>query len=148
MATARAARDLAALDLAYTKIRAPQDGVVSKKTVAVGQTLSAGAPIVQLVPERGAWITANFKETQVERMHPGQPVEVTSTLPGRTLQGELESLSAATGAKFALLPPDNATGNFTKVVQRVPVRVRLIDVPPNVVLRPGMSVDVAVDTRR
>lgn len=148
VATAQAARDLAALDLSYTKIRAPQDGIVSRKNVAVGQTLAAGSPIVQLVPARGAWITANFKETQLAHMHPGQPVEVhVDSYPGVTLKGELESLSAATGAKFALLPPDNASGNYTKVVQRVPARVRLVEVPPAVVLRPGMSAEIAVDTR-
>lgn len=149
VATAKAARDLAALDLSYTKILAPQDGIASKKNVTVGQTLSAGSPIVQIVPSRGAWITANFKETQLERMRPGQPVEVhVDSFPDVTLRGELESLSAATGAKFALLPPDNASGNFTKIVQRVPARVRLLDVPSTVVLRPGMSAEIAVDTRK
>lgn len=146
--TAKAARDLAQLDLTYTKILAPRDGIVSKKNVSVGQTLSAGSPIVQLVPSRGVWITANLKETQLEKMRVGQPVSVhIDTFPSIKFRGELESLSAATGAKFALLPPDNASGNFTKVVQRVPVRVKLLDVPADIVLRPGMSAEVSIDTR-
>ncbi|AKT38558.1 HlyD family secretion protein [Chondromyces crocatus] len=148
VATAQAARDLAALDLSYTTIRAPQDGVVSKKNIVVGQTLSAGAPVGQLVPTRQVWVTANFKETQLAHMHTGQPVMVrVDAYPGAPLKGELESFSAATGAKFALLPPDNASGNFTKVVQRLPVRVRLTEVPPGVALRPGMSAEIEVDTR-
>lgn len=145
----RAARDLAALDVTYTKIIAPSDGVVSKKNVSVGQTVGAGTPIVQLVPAQAAWITANFKETQIGKMHAGQPAEIAvDAFPGVTLHGEVESFSAATGAKFALLPPDNASGNFTKVVQRVPVRVKIVDLPPSTALRPGMNADVTVDTRK
>jgi membrane fusion protein (multidrug efflux system) len=146
---ARAARDLAALDLSYTRILAPEDGVVSKKTIVVGQNVASGQPIVQLVPVHNNWITANFKETQVTRMHKGQAVEIElDTYPGVHLQGVVGSTSAATGSRFTLLPPDNATGNFTKVVQRVPVRIALHDLPSGLVLRPGMSADVAVDTRR
>lgn len=132
---AKAARDLAALELSYTKITAPQDGLVSKKTVAVGQMLAPGQGVVQLVPTHEFWVTGNFKETQLAKMRAGQPAKV-------------ESFSAATGARFSLLPPDNASGNYTKVVQRVPVRVRLKDVPASVALRPGMSVELAVDTRK
>ncbi|MBX3261306.1 MAG: HlyD family secretion protein [Labilithrix sp.] len=150
VAELEAARDLAALELSYTKIVAPQAGVVSKKNVAVGQTLSAGAPIAQLVPSaKGVWVTANFKETQLGKMRPGQPAEIhVDALPGRALHGSVESISAATGSRFALLPPDNATGNFTKVVQRVPVRVKLDGHAEGVELRPGMSVELTVDTRK
>jgi membrane fusion protein, multidrug efflux system len=146
--TAKAARDLAALDLAYTKIIAPGDGVVSKKSINVGQMLSPGQSIVQLVTDK-LWVTGNFKETQVAKMRVGQPAKIeVDAFGGTELDGEVESFSAATGAKFTLLPPDNATGNFTKVVQRLPVRVHLREVPAGVTLRPGMSVDLVVDTRK
>jgi membrane fusion protein (multidrug efflux system) len=150
VAELEAARELAALDLSYTKIVAPQAGLVSKKNVSVGQTLAGGAPIAQLVPSaKGMWVTANFKETQIGRMRTGQPVEIhVDAAPGQTLRGSVESFSAATGSRFALLPPDNATGNFTKVVQRVPVRIHLAGVPDSVVLKPGMSVELSVDTRK
>lgn len=148
VAELEAARDLAALELSFTKIVAPEDGVVSKKSAAVGQTLAMGAPIAQLVPARAVWVTANFKETQIGRMQGGQHAEIeVDALPDARLRGTVESLSAATGARFALLPPDNATGNFTKVVQRVPVRIRLDDAD-HAALRPGMSVEVTVDTRK
>ncbi|WP_437275008.1 HlyD family secretion protein [Sorangium sp. So ce375] len=147
--TAQAARDLAALELSYTRIVAPQDGAVSKKTLSVGQMVSAGQAVGVLVPARQVWVTGNFKETQLARMRVGQPAHVSiDAYPGVTVDGEVESFSAATGARFSLLPPDNATGNFTKVVQRVPVRIQLHDAPPDVVLRPGMSVELAVDTSR
>jgi membrane fusion protein (multidrug efflux system) len=146
--TAKAARDLAALDLSYTKIYAPSDGVVSKKSINVGQMLSPGQSVVQLVTDK-LWVTGNFKETQVANMRVGQSASVeVDAFGGKSIEGEVESFSGATGAKFTLLPPDNATGNFTKVVQRLPVRVRLRDVPAGLVLRPGMSVDLTVDTRK
>jgi membrane fusion protein (multidrug efflux system) len=146
--TAKAARDLAALDLSYTKIYAPNDGTVSKKTVNVGQMLSPGQSVVQLVTDK-LWVTGNFKETQVANMRVGQPASVEiDAFSGKSFEGEVESFSGATGAKFTLLPPDNATGNFTKVVQRLPVRVRLHELPPGIALRPGMSVDLTVDTRK
>jgi membrane fusion protein (multidrug efflux system) len=148
VATAQATRDLAALDLAYTKIVAPSDGLVSKKSVTVGQMIVPGQGVVQLVPVQHEWVTGNFKETQLAGMRVGQPAEIeVDTYSGVTVHGEIESFSAATGARFSLLPPDNATGNFTKVVQRVPVRIRLHDVPDSVVLRPGMSVTLTVNTR-
>ncbi|HVK69592.1 MAG TPA: HlyD family secretion protein [Polyangium sp.] len=147
VAIAKAARDLAKLELSYTRIVAPADGVASKKTIAVGQQVASGQAIVQLVTPL-LWVTANFKETQVAKMHAGQPAHlVIDALPGITLHGELESLSGATGSRFTLLPPDNASGNYTKVVQRVPVRVKLRDVPQGLVLRPGMSVELSIDTR-
>lgn len=142
-----AARDLAALELRYTTITAPHDGVVSKKTIAEGQTVMPGQTVVQLVPPK-VWVTANFKETQIGAMHPGQPVKISvDAYPSLELNGQVDSISGATGARFSLLPPDNASGNFTKVVQRVPVRVELQDPPQGVVLRPGMSVELTVDTR-
>jgi membrane fusion protein (multidrug efflux system) len=147
VAVAQAARDLAALDVSYTRIVAPQAGYVSKKTVAVGQMVSMGQGIVQLVPDQSPWITGNFKETQIQRMKVGQPAEITvDAFSGVTLHGEVESFSAATGARFTLLPPDNASGNYTKVVQRVPVRIHIKDLPQGMALRPGMSVDLTVDT--
>jgi membrane fusion protein (multidrug efflux system) len=146
IATAEAAKALAELDLSYTKIYAPADGVVSKKMLSIGQNIAAGQSIVQLVPNN-LWITANFKETQLDRMRVGQPVEIkVDAYPGRTLHGRIESFSGATGARFALLPPDNATGNFTKVVQRVSVRVHVDHTPDGVDLRPGLSAVVDVDT--
>jgi membrane fusion protein (multidrug efflux system) len=147
VATAKALRDLAALELSYTKILAPHDGVVSKKSIAEGQSVSAGQGIVQLVTP-GVWVTANFKETQLEHMHVGQVATFSvDAFPSIKVKGEVESLSGATGSRFTLLPPDNATGNFTKVVQRLPVRVKVTSVPDGVVLRPGMSVELTVDTR-
>ena len=147
VATAQAARDLAALDLSYTRIVAPHDGVVSKKTIAEGQQVAAGQSIVQLVTP-GVWVTANFKETQMEKLRVGEPVTFSvDAFGGAKIHGTVESVSGATGSRFSLLPPDNASGNFTKVVQRVPVRIHVADVPSSVVLRPGMSVDVHVDTK-
>jgi membrane fusion protein (multidrug efflux system) len=145
--TARAAQTLAALELSYTKIVAPHDGVASKKSINEGQTVNPGQPIVQLVTP-AVWVTANFKETQVGHMRVGQPAHFTvDAYPGVELAGQLESVSGATGARFSLLPPDNATGNYTKVVQRMPVRVSVKDVPAGVMLRPGMSVELTVNTR-
>ena len=150
LAELEAVRDLAALELSYTKIVAPQAGVASKKNVAVGQMVSAGVPIAQLVStSKGFWVTANFKETQISKMRAGQPVEIhVDSLPGTELRGAVESFSGATGSRFALLPPDNASGNFTKVVQRVPVRIRFEGLPEAVALRPGLSVELTVDTRK
>lgn len=145
---ARAQRDLAALDVSYTKIVAPHDGTVSKKSINDGQTVAMGQPIVQLVTP-GLWVTGNFKETQMGRIHKGQPASVVvDAYPGVELSGEVESVSGATGARFTLLAPDNATGNFTKIVQRVPVRIHLHETPAGVSLRPGMSVELSVNTRQ
>ncbi|MFT3697433.1 MAG: HlyD family secretion protein [Kofleriaceae bacterium] len=147
MKVAQAQRDLAALNLGYTKILAPQDGVMSKKAINVGQQLAAGQAVGQLVTD-ARWVTANYKETQVTKMHAGQPVKIeVDAFSGEDIRGEVESISSGTGSRFALLPPDNASGNFTKVVQRVPVRIKLIDVPKDVVLRTGMNVEATVDVR-
>src|SRR3989442_4937358 len=146
---ARAARDQAALNLSYTRISAPAGGGVSKKTVEVGQLVQPGQPLMSLVPLGDVWVTANLKETQTADVSPGDPADFTvDAYPGRHFSGHVESLSPATGAKFSLLPPDNATGNFTKVVQRIPVRIRL-DGKNDAAhpLRPGMSVNVTITTK-
>lgn len=147
--TARAARDLAELELSWTTIRAPADGVVSKKSIVAGQMIPAGSTVGMLVPDAPPWVVANFKETQLTVMRVGQPVTFTvDTYPGRTFQGEIESVSAATGSRFSLLPPDNASGNYTKVVQRVPVRIKTLNLPKDLPFRPGMSVEATVDVRK
>lgn len=149
VASARAARDQAALQLSYTHILAPNDGLVSKKTVEVGELVQPGQPLMSVVPLQAVWITANLKETQIEDVTPGDRVDFTvDAYPGVHFRGIVESLSPATGARFSLLPPDNATGNFTKVVQRIPVRIRP-DGPVDTAhpLRPGMSVDVTITTK-
>jgi membrane fusion protein (multidrug efflux system) len=151
VATAEAMRDLARLELSYTKILAPHAGILSKRSVSQGQLVSAGQSVVMLVPDahqQGAvWVTGNFKETQLAHMRIGQPATMTIDAYGRELHGKVESFSGATGARFALLPPDNASGNFTKVVQRVPVRVKLDSVPADLQLMPGLSVELSVNTR-
>jgi membrane fusion protein (multidrug efflux system) len=145
---ARAARDQAALNLSYTRLTAPASGVVSKKTVELGQLVQAGQPLMSVVPLEDVWITANLKETQIADVKPGEPVDFTvDAYPGLHFRGHVESLSPATGARFSLLPPDNATGNFTKVVQRVPVRIRPDKADPARPLRPGMSVVVTIQTK-
>jgi len=148
VAAARAARDQAALQLSYTRITAPSNGVVSKKSVELGQLVQAGQPLMTVVPLDDIWITANLKETEVADVAPGDSVDFTvDAYKGRHFRGHVESISPATGAKFSLLPPDNATGNFTKVVQRLPVRVRPDIVPdPAHPLRPGMSVVATIKT--
>jgi len=147
---ARAAVANAQLQLDYTRITAPALGEVSRKQVEVGQLVAPGQPLLSIVADTGVWVTANFKETQLAKIHPGQPVEFSVDAYGGCVgEGKVESVSGATGAKFALLPPDNATGNFTKVVQRVPVRIAVTrPCGGNRPLRPGLSVDVHVDTSR
>src|SRR5881396_2763818 len=149
VAAARAARDQAALNLSYTRIIAPAEGVVSKKSVELGQLVQPGQPLMSLVPLGDVWVTANLKETQTADVTPGDPVDFTvDAYGGRHFSGHVESLSPATGARFSLLPPDNATGNFTKVVQRIPVRIRLDGKnDPTRPLRPGMSVAVTITTK-
>ena len=147
--SARAARDAAALQLGYAVVVAPMDGVVARKSVEVGQMVQPGQPLMTVVPLNDVWVTANLKETQTRDLRPGDPVEVeVDAYPGRTFHGKLQSISPATGARFSLLPPDNATGNYTKVVQRIPVRVRFdgrqdAEHP----LRPGMSATVRIKAR-
>jgi len=122
---AKAVLDRARLDLERTRITAPVAGVVSKKSVEVGETVRADQPLMALVPLHDVWVTANFKETQLRHMRPGQRAEVKVDAYGRTYQGTVESIAPATGAKFSLLPAENASGNFVKVVQRVPVKIVL-----------------------
>jgi membrane fusion protein, multidrug efflux system len=130
-------------DLSFTVIRAPIDGVIGNRAVQTGQRLAS------LVPLAEVYVTANFKETQVARLRPGQPVSIAvDALPEHTIQGTVESFSPASGAVFSLLPPDNATGNFTKIVQRLPVRIHVpLDIAREGLLRPGMSVVVSVNTK-
>jgi membrane fusion protein, multidrug efflux system len=145
---ARAAVENAQLQLDYTRVTAPASGEVSRKQVEVGQLVSPGQPLLSIVADTGVWVTANFKETQLAKIQVGQPVEFDVDAYGGCVgTGKVASVSGATGAKFALLPPDNATGNFTKVVQRVPVRIAVTKpCSGNHPLRPGLSVNVHVDT--
>ncbi len=141
--SAEAALALANLNLAWTRLLSPGDGVVSRLTAYPGTTLAAGQTVASFVPDK-KYVVANFKETQVAKMHPGQPADVSVDGTGKTLAGKVESLAGGTGARFSLLPPDNATGNFVKITQRIPVRITLDSVPAGVVLRAGQSAEVTV----
>ncbi|HEX7816819.1 HlyD family secretion protein [Dyella sp.] len=146
---AQAEARLAELNVGYTELRAPVDGSIGNRRVRLGAFVEAGTPLMAVVPARGLWIDANFKEDQLAHMQPGQPVEIRAdVLPGRVFHGRLGSLAPATGAQFSVLPPENATGNFTKIVQRVPVRV-LLDANDAALgaLRPGLSVTADVNTQ-
>ena len=146
---ALAERDLALLNLAYTEVRSPIDGVVGNRSARAGAYATVGAQLLAIVPARGLWVDANFKESQLARIRAGQPVEVVAdVLPGVSFRGRVASLAPATGAQFSVIPPENATGNFTKIVQRVPVRIELEDDGAELSkLRPGLSVAVRVDGR-
>ncbi|WP_426114450.1 HlyD family secretion protein [Pseudomonas sp. DSP3-2-2] len=147
-AQAVAEREMAQLNVGYTELRAPVDGVVGNRRARVGAYAAAGTQLLAVVPSSGLWVDANFKEDQLAHMLPGQPVTIhADVLPGREFHGHLDSLAPATGAQFSVLPPENATGNFTKIVQRVPVRV-LLDQNDSTLgsLRPGLSVTAQVDT--
>lgn len=143
---AEAAVAQARLQLQYTTIESPAAGVVARKNVEPGQLVNPGQALMSVVPVQDVWVTANLKETQMAGVRPGDPAEITvDSYPGLTFRGRVESISPATGAQFSLLPPENATGNFTKVVQRIPVRIRLNPTGnPDVVLRPGMSAEVSI----
>ena len=144
----KAMLDQAELNLQYTTIVAPIDGVVGKKSLAVGQNISPGQLLMQVVPLEGLWVTANFKETQLKKMHVGQPVKISVDAYDREYMGKVERIAGASGARFSLLPPENATGNYVKVVQRIPVRIAL-DPGQNSghMLRQGMSVTPTVELR-
>jgi len=148
LAKAEAQLETAKLNLSYTHLVAPVSGIVGHKSVESGQRIQPGQELLTIVEVDDAWITANFKETQLRLMRPGQPAEIHVDSYGVDLSGHVESIAAATGSRFSLLPPENASGNFVKVVQRLPVRIRLDRrQDPQRPLRPGMSVDVAVKVR-
>lgn len=146
--SAKAAQNQARLNLSYTALAAPIDGVIGNRTLRVGQYLQAGTQLMAVVPTKAAYIVANYKETQLTDVYPGQKVTVeVDTFPGQVFEGHVDSIAPASGQEFALLPPDNATGNFTKVVQRIPVKIVLDrGTPRSVTLRPGMSVYPTIDT--
>jgi membrane fusion protein (multidrug efflux system) len=146
---AQAAAEQARLNLGDTVVTSAIAGRVGDRAVRVGQFVNPGTRLMTVVPLGDIYLTANFKETQIGRMRPGQPVKVRlDALPGRDIEGVVESFAPGTGARFALLPPENATGNFTKIVQRVPVRIRLTpDAADRARLLPGLSATVKVDTR-
>lgn len=145
---ALAARDKAAYDLAQTTVKAPADGVVSQaSSFKVGQYVGSGTPLFSLVETGDTWVDANFKETQLTHMKPGQKAEiVVDTYPGKTFEATVKAIGAGTGAEFSLLPAQNATGNWVKVTQRIPVRLELTDADAKMALRTGMSATVTVDT--
>jgi membrane fusion protein (multidrug efflux system) len=147
VAQAEAALEQADLNLSYMKVRAPTRGVVSRRSVEPGQLVDPARPLLALTELDDSWVVANFKEDQIGNMRVGQPAKVTlDAFSGRKLNGHLDSFSGGTGSRFSLLPPDNASGNFTKVVQRVPVLIRIDDKPDDIVLRPGLSAYVVVHT--
>lgn len=148
VAQARANLEAAELELSYTTITAPLDGVVTKKAVEVGQIVQPGQGLFVLIPLRDVWVTANFKETQLALVRPGQKAEVKVDMYGKTFTGHVDSVAGATGARLSLLPPENATGNYVKVVQRIPVKIVLDPIPPEkAILRPGMNVDATIITK-
>jgi membrane fusion protein (multidrug efflux system) len=146
-ARASALQAQAELNLGYTTIIAPIDGVVGNRTLRVGQFVQAGTQLMSVVPASGAYVIANYKETQLTHVREGQPVDVSVDMfPGQVVHGHVDSLAPASGQEFALLPPDNATGNFTKIVQRIPVKIVLEGGAP-IELRPGMSVVPHISTK-
>jgi membrane fusion protein (multidrug efflux system) len=144
---ARASLEQAKLNLSYTRIVAPVNGIVTRKSVELGQNVASGQNMMTLVSLDDVWITANFKETQLNRMRPGQPVEITvDAYGGRKYDGKVTQIGGATGSMLSLFPPENATGNYVKVVQRIPVRIDLTrrDEDSDHLLRPGLSVEPKV----
>jgi membrane fusion protein (multidrug efflux system) len=144
---AQAALDLAKLNLSYTHVVAPEAGIITRKSVEIDQNVSSGQSLMTLVSLEGIWVTANFKETQLRRMHAGQKVEVHVDSTGKDYTAQLTQIGGATGSVLSLFPPENATGNYVKVVQRVPVRIDFSDLKdedPNQQLRPGLSVEPKV----
>jgi membrane fusion protein (multidrug efflux system) len=146
VAAAKANLEAAELQLSYATIVAPVDGVVTRKSVEVGQIVAPGQGLMTVVPLQDVWVSANFKETQLADVHPGQRAEIHVDMYGRSVGGRVDSIAGATGSRMSLLPPENATGNFVKVVQRIPVKI-LVDRNDALILRPGMNVDVTIFTR-
>ncbi len=148
LAQAQAELEVARLNLSYTELRAPVDGVIGNRRARTGAYATSASQLLVVVPSHGLWIDANFKEDQLARLRVGQAVDVQAdVLPGRRFKGHVASLAPATGAQFSVLPPENATGNFTKIVQRVPVRIRLDGQDGDLdLLRPGLSVKATIDT--
>jgi membrane fusion protein (multidrug efflux system) len=144
---ARANLAAAELLLSYTTIQAPVDGVVTKKAVQLGQIVQPGQALMILVPLRDVWVTANFKETQLKNVHVGQKAEMKVDMYGKTFPGRVDSIAGATGTRISLLPPENATGNYVKVVQRIPVKITPDSLRAEYVLRPGMNVEATIFTK-
>jgi membrane fusion protein (multidrug efflux system) len=149
LAQQQAIEHQAELNLSYTTIWAPVDGTVGVRTLRVGEYVQAGTQLMAIAPLQAVYITANYKETQLTNVRPGQPAIINvDTFPGTTVRGHVDSVAPASGQEFALLPPDNATGNFTKIVQRIPVKIVIDNGEPLAgMLRPGMSVEPTIDTR-
>jgi membrane fusion protein, multidrug efflux system len=149
LAQQRANEHQAELNLSYTMITAPFDGTVGVRTLQVGQYVQPGTQLMAVVPLHAVYITANYMETQLTHVRAGQPVTIAvDTFPDTVVHGRVESMAPASGQQFALLPPDNATGNFTKIVQRIPVKIALDEDDPLAGrLRPGMSVEPTIDTK-
>jgi membrane fusion protein, multidrug efflux system len=122
------------------------DGIVTRKSVEVGQIVAPGQGLMAIIPLQDVWVTANFKETQLANVRPGQRAEIKVDMYGKSVTGRVDSIASATGSKLSMLPPENATGNFVKVVQRIPVKV-LVDPQDGLILRPGMNVDVTIFTK-
>jgi membrane fusion protein (multidrug efflux system) len=146
VAAARANLEAAELQLSYTTITAPVDGVVTRKSVETGQMVAPGQSLMAIIPLNDVWVTANFKETQLAGVHAGQRAEIDVDMYGKSVSGHVDSIAGATGSRLSLLPPENATGNFVKVVQRIPVKI-LVEPQQNLILRPGMNVDVTIFTK-
>jgi membrane fusion protein (multidrug efflux system) len=144
---ARANLEAAELQLSYTTVVAPIDGLATKKGVQLGQIVEPGQTLLTIVPLKHVWVTANFKETQLAKVRPGQRAEVNVDMYGRSFEGQVDSIAGASGAALSLLPPENATGNYVKVVQRIPVKIVLKDLPVGFVFRPGMNVDATIFTK-
>jgi membrane fusion protein, multidrug efflux system len=143
---ARADLEAAQLQLGYTVITAPADGLVTRKSVEAGQMVQQGQGLMAIIPLSDVWVTANFKETELARVRPGQAAEIHVDMYGKSVRGHVDSIAAATGARMSLLPPENASGNFVKVVQRIPVKI-LVDQTDGLILRPGMNVEATIFAR-
>ena len=137
------------LKISYTKIYAPESGKVGKLNIAAGQYVQPGAPLFSIVNDSSYWVVANFKETQIKRFYNGMPVEISlDAYPDSSLKGSIGSLSEATGARFSILPPDNSSGNFVKVTQRIPVKINIDNTPRySSILRAGLSAYISIKTK-